>query len=283
MKRFGRRLKILLPLILSLGIIIFLAESGIKAQEKSAPGATDIFSIMEKGNFAEKEAEMLKRTHFHNYIVEELPVNPNPAFCFVCHGSAPHANAKKTRAILNMHTVFLACETCHFRFNPKERAKYGFRWYDGSVKIQGEERHYGTEYDPVSGRVLMEAARTVSKITPFKMWEGKYYMINLRMDAAEARAYIAKQREGLTPAEQAAFKTRLHTSISTKGRECGECHTINSIFNFPVLGFDDERIKDLIGLNIAGMVSKYQKFYIPDIFKQQRAFESPLEEDLEEK
>ena len=281
MKGFGRRSKIFLILLFGFGAFSLFAGSGFSAEE-TAPSDKGILSIIQKGSFARDEAEIIKRTHFHNYIVAELPVNANPAFCFVCHGNYPHANAKKTRSILNFHTVYLACETCHFRFNPKEKAKYGFRWYDGSTKIQGWERHYGTEYDPQSGRVLMEPGKTVSKITPFKMWEGKYYMVNLRSDAEEAQAYL-NQRQAFSPTQQAAFKTRLHTSISTKGRECGECHSVDSVLNFRVLGFDQERIKDLTGLNIAGMVAKYQKFYIPDIFKQQQLFESPLEEDLEEK
>jgi len=282
MEGFARRSVIFLSIFFGLGAFLLTAGSSQSVEETAVSKKTDLLTIIKKGNFAEEEAETLKRTHFHNYIVDELPVNPNPAFCFVCHGDYPHANAKKTRAMLNMHCVFLACETCHFRFNPKDRAQYGFRWYDGTYKIQGMERHYGTEYDPQSGRVLMEPGRTVSKITPFKMWEGKYYMVNLRSDSPEAQEYT-NMRQKFSPAQQAAFKTRLHTSISTKGRECGECHSVDSVLNYRVLGFDEERIKDLTGLNIAGMVSKYQKFYIPDIFKQQQMFESPIEEDLEEK
>ena len=292
MKMLGRRLNILIILLLGLGAFILAGEPGLMAEEEALPPGSvsaienipaekNIANIIQRKRFAEKEAEILKRTHFHNYIVEEMPVNPNPAFCFVCHGNYPHANAKQTRAILNMHCVFCACETCHFRFDPKERAQYGFRWYDGTTKIQGDERHYGTEYDVQSGRVLMEPGKTVSKITPYKMWEGKYYMINLRMDSPEAQAYLRK-KGSISPAQQAAFKARLHTSISTKGRECGECHAVDGVINYKALGFDSERIKDLTGLNIAGMVSKYQKFYIPDIFKQQQMFESPLEEDIEE-
>ena len=224
----------------------------------------------------------VKHEHFHNWLEEEMPVNPNPALCFVCHGSYPHANAKMTRSILNMHVIFCACETCHFRFDPKEAGKYGFRWYDGTPDIQASQRHYGTKYDPVTGRVLMESKMVNFKITPFLMWEGKYYMINLRQDAPEAQEYLAKKGT-YTPEEQAAIKTRIHANIETKGRECGECHSVDGVIPFRRLGFDEERVKDLTGLNIVGMVQKYQKFYIPDIFKQKKLYDAPIIEERAEK
>ncbi len=213
--------------------------------------------------------------HFHNYIVAEVPTNPNPAFCFVCHGNIPHSNAKMTRSILNFHTVFLACETCHFRFDPKERAKYGFRWFGGDENIQAAEERYGTKYDPNTGRVRMELSKTMSKITPYKMWEGKYYMVNLRMDSKEAQDYLM-HRTTYTPEQQSAIKSKIHTSIEAKGRECAECHQKNGVLPWKRLGFDEERIRDVTGLNIVGMIEKYQKFYIPAIFKEKKRYSVPL-------
>ncbi len=231
----------------------------------------------------QKRLEAVERkSHFHNYIEEELPVADNPDFCFVCHGAYPHANSKMTRSILNMHVPFCACETCHFIFDKKERTAYGYRWYDGTTKIQGNERYYGTNYDPKSGRVLMEERMVVSKITPYKMWEGKYYMINLRMDSSIAQDYM-QNRQAYTPAQLAAVKASLHTSIETKGRECAECHQADPCLDYKAMNFDTERVKDLTGLNIVGMIEKYQKFYIPDIFKHRRLFKAPAEAVAAEK
>ncbi|MBI5789178.1 MAG: hypothetical protein HZA78_10025 [Candidatus Schekmanbacteria bacterium] len=251
----------------------------INASEKAEPAGGEKTEL--KLDTIHKDTDWyIKHAHFHEWIEEEMPKDNNPAMCLVCHGNNPHANAKMTRSILNMHTVFCACETCHFRFDPKEKGKYGFRWYDGSEAIQASQRHYGTNYDAATGRVLMENTLVNFKITPFLMWEGKYYMVNLRQDAPEAKEYLSKKGT-YSPEEQAAIKTKIHASIETKGRECSECHSVNTVIPFKKLGFDDERVKDLTGLNIVGMVDKYQKFYIPDIFKQKRMYdESALEETV---
>jgi hypothetical protein len=94
---------------------------------------------------------------------------------------------------------------------------------------------------------------------------------------------LVKRGRAFTPEEQARLKTKIHTSIETKGRECAECHAVNGIISYHKLGFDAERVKDLTGLNIVGMVEKYQKFYIPDIFKQKRLYEAPIIEERAEK
>ncbi|MFQ5646180.1 MAG: hypothetical protein ACE5GM_04560 [bacterium] len=225
----------------------------------------------------EDTQDYITHQHFHNYILNEVPVDQNPPFCYYCHGSYPHSNAKMTRSILNMHTIYLACESCHVRYSKRERARIGFRWFDGNVHtIQGDKRHYGTDYNPVSGRVLMEAGLIESKITPFKEWEGKYYMVNLRMDSPEASRY-REQHRSLSAEQQSAIKSSIHANIETKGRECQECHSKNSLIPWRKLGFDPERIKDVTGLNIVGMVEKYQKFYIPNLFKQQMTFDAPIE------
>ncbi len=274
-------LRLLLAMIYALGGILIwgtwnLAGAQQYALKAEAEGKIDLAA------FNKMTKEYLTRKHFHNYELEELPQDPNPAVCFFCHGSYPHQNAKMTRALLNMHTVFLACETCHFKFDPKERGRYGFRWYDGSDAYQASQRMYGTKYDPLTGRVLMESTKVNFKITPFLEWEGKYYMVQLRMDSVEAKEYITARKQ-FTPQQQAAIKSRLHGSIETKGRECGECHSVDSVIPFSRLGFEPEREKDLTGLSIVGMVEKYQKFYIPEIFKQKKMYEAPVIDEWAEK
>ncbi len=270
--------------VLGLGLLV----SGELATPLFAQGREAISGVTKTKDIdlaaeLEKTWDYLTRRHFHNYIKEEMPQNPNPALCFVCHGSYPHQNAKKTRSILNMHTIFMACETCHFKYDPKEMHRYGFRWYNGTTAIQASQRHYGAKYDRTSGVVLMESEATLFKITPYLNKVGKFYMINMRQNTPWAQRNLVNRDHVFTPEEQAKLKAAIHASIETKGRECGECHTINSIMNYRQMTFDAERVKDLTGLNIVGMVEKYQKFYIPDIFKQRRQYEAPEIEERAEK
>ncbi len=268
-----------------LGNVVAEAEEehgGGHGGEEEAEAPADMekdLDVIKKQNL-----QYIQRQHFHEYLMEEMPQDPNQAICFHCHGPYPHQNAKKTRSMLNMHCVFAACETCHYKPAAKERARVGFRWFDGSDAIQASERHYGTTYDPVSGRVLMESGKTLFKITPYLEFEGRYYMVNLRLDSPEAQEFVVKRKE-YSPQEQAAIKSKLHANIETKGYECGQCHSVDNPagLNYKRLGFDNERQKDLTGLSIVGMIEKYQRFYIPDIFKQEKLYSLPEAEEKAEK
>ena len=282
----GSYLLITLIILGSLGAVWLGSDklvSPIFAQEREAISGITKTRDFELAEELEKTWDYLTRRHFHNYLAQELPTDPNPALCFICHGSYPHQNAKKTRSVLNMHTIFMSCEACHFKYDSKEQYRYGFRWYDGSTAIQASQRHYGTKYDPISGLVLMEGKATLFKITPYLKWGGRYHMIDLRQANPWVQKMVVNRERAFTPQEQAKLKTQVHANIETKGRECGECHTINTIMTYRKLGFDAERVRDLTGLNIVGMVEKYQKFYIPDIFGQRRLFEAPVDEERAEK
>lgn len=47
---------------------------------------------------------------------------------------------------------------------------------------------------------------------------------------------------------------------------CDECHSQNGILDFQKLGFSERKANDLRYLNIKGLVTKYDTFYIPNLF-----------------
>ena len=50
---------------------------------------------------------------------------------------------------------------------------------------------------------------------------------------------------------------------------CNQCHAQkNAILDFRDLGYSEKEAKDLIYLNIKGLVTKYKVFYFPDLFRQ---------------
>jgi hypothetical protein len=53
--------------------------------------------------------------HYHHI---DFDIKPDKrSYCIKCHGDMPHKKVKEVRAFWNMHAFFMACETCHTRFD----------------------------------------------------------------------------------------------------------------------------------------------------------------------
>jgi len=74
---------------------------------------------------ARRQADFEKHRHFHNPTGKypRLPANKRPV-CFVCHSELPHKKNKRIRGLMNIHTQFFVCETCHIREKPGMKAVY---------------------------------------------------------------------------------------------------------------------------------------------------------------
>ena len=77
-----------------------------------------------------------------------------------------------------------------------------------------------------------------------------------------------KVRDKLTPEQRESVKVKFHVNIKPKGHECQICHAKESILNYKVMGFSEDRIVDLEQLNIKGMITKYEEFYLPNLFQE---------------
>ena len=78
---------------------------------------------------AQRLEEYEKHRHFHNVADEppKLPENLRPV-CFICHSDLPHSKNKRIRALMNIHTQFFVCETCHIKEKPETTIVY--KWYN---------------------------------------------------------------------------------------------------------------------------------------------------------
>ena len=86
-------------------------------------------------------------------------------------------------------------------------------------------------------------------------------------DAPMAKDFM-NVRDQLTPDQRAGVTNQFHENIKSKGFECKECHNDKkSILNFKKLGFSEQRISDLTTLEIVGIITRYQEFYLPEFFK----------------
>jgi hypothetical protein len=206
--------------------ILIPVQKKIAAQQRSA--------IMEE---VKRQEEYEKHRHFHNVV--EFPVlsESSRPICYICHSDYPHSKNKKVRALLNMHTQFFVCETCHIE--ESKDAEIVYKWYN-PFDENPTGPFFGTSYNQETGN-LAEVEDQFSKIAPYLSYGDTMQLAIKAQDAPLAKDYM-------------------------KGHECKACHSKNGILNFKKLGFAINRIVDLEQLNIKGMVTKYEKFYIPKLF-----------------
>jgi hypothetical protein len=207
------------------------------------------------------EEEIHRRFH-HSVASPRLP-ETDRSICLICHSEYPHGRNKTIRGYLNMHTAYLACETCHFQ--PVPDALVDFRWYHpGDDNPRGP--FPGTGYEPETG-FLAEAEDGLLKIAPFFLKSGQAAPAVRLKDAPMAHDYL-RVRDRLTPDQREGQKNRFHADIRPKGPDCKGCHAKNGILNFKRLGFAEDRISRLEQLNIAEPPIGHTEFYLPDLLKE---------------
>ena len=215
---------------------------------------------------AQRQKELEQHRHFHRIAPEypRWPENRRPA-CFICHSDFPHTKSKKIRGLMNLHTQFFVCETCHIQLEPGSMVDY--RWYSPTGGSP-EGPFYGTSYDPETGS-LAKGKNLLAKIAPFvkKKEEDHFRPAILPQDAPVARDFM-KVREELSPEQREAVKNEFHGHVKPKGHDCKRCHTRDSILDFKELGFSDNRALSLKELSVVNMLSDYEEFYIPDFFSE---------------
>jgi hypothetical protein len=217
-------------------------------------------SPIQKEIKAQRAAEEHRQFH-HLVDYPQLPEQLQPT-CIICHSTLPHNKTKKIRAMLNMHSNYLACETCHQQ--PKEGQTVVYKWYS-PVEKEPKGPFFGTAYDPQTGELEMVDDH-FSKIVPFYEQNGKLAPILHMQNTASARDYM-KIRDQLTPEQRKDDTQRFHLDTLAKGQECQVCHAVNGRLDFKQLGFSPKRTIDIEQLNIKGMITKYDQFYLPDLFK----------------
>ena len=212
---------------------------------------------------ARRLEELEIHRHFHNIVAfPQLAENERPV-CFICHSDYPHSKSKKVRSLLNMHTQYFVCETCHIK--EKEETVIVYKWYS-PLEANPRGPFFGTSYDPETGN-LIKVDDLISKMAPYFKSKDKLESAIQVQEAPLAQDYM-KVRDKLTPEQRDSVKKKFHENVKPKGHECETCHAKDAILNYRKLGFSENRIVDLEQLNIKGMITKYEEFYLPNLFKE---------------
>lgn len=232
----------------------------------------EILKPLKEKYFARHESAVLEEArrleeleihrHFHNIVkFPQISESQRPA-CYICHSDYPHSKNKKVRSLLNMHTQYFVCETCHIKEN--ENRTVVFKWYN-PLNNNPSGPFFGTHYDPETGN-LEQVEDLISRIAPYYKKDGKLESAVQVQNAPLARDYL-KVRDDLTPEQRDVYKKKFHGNIKPKGYECEACHAKRGVLDLEELGFSENRIVDLQQMNVKGMITKYEEFYLPTLFK----------------
>lgn len=214
---------------------------------------------------AERQAERIK--HFHNLPKVDPTTQGKRPVCYYCHGDYPHAKKPMVRTLLNMHTQFIGCMTCHMNGSKIPENTVVLRWLNYSgIAVKGKP--FGTDVDPTIGG-LLDTDDYYSKIVAYRVEDGREQLVEITEDVPEAHEFL-KLRGQLSSQDQESIKKAFHNVVNPIGRFCTRCHAQEkeSYIPFRQLGFSDRRITTLTNLEIVGLVQKYKEFYIPTIFGQ---------------
>ena len=185
--------------------------------------------------------------------------------CSVCHRLYPHRSSKLARAFINMHIGFMTCETCHINRETFESVYY--HWTSSeSVDFAGEP--FGARFNP-NLNPSAKSTHFISRISVFSTEGGEQRSLVNTWDTQEAREFLLAEKQ-LKPDEKKKRLDYFHRDIhkAQVSVTCNECHSKGSILDFKQLGFSEKKAKDLMYLNIKGLVTKYKVFYFPKMFGQ---------------
>jgi hypothetical protein len=236
-----------------------------------------------------EKIENIERSYFTDYHKDErfaITRLDDETSCRVCHPLYPHSEHNKVRALLNMHTGFMLCEVCHIK---KEHLEdFAYDWKDPEeFEYTGEP--YGThKKDEVKkkktstsaiSRMLnilsdedtpdenTEVKHLISRIAVYKVDGDKKSLFINTHDNVKATEYLENEKN-MGSSEKDKEMKFFHRDIAKKeiSVACNDCHSPTGILDYRKLGFNEKRTKDLQYMNIKGLVTKYETFYIPNLF-----------------
>ncbi|MDH3328355.1 MAG: hypothetical protein OEM01_03905, partial [Desulfobulbaceae bacterium] len=244
--------------ITSLASIVFFAFVSVLLLKLLyfPPAATSKTQAVSGGKFVEfiPSVQVKKTdTHFHNTDETVKMVIAQPPICVTCHGTLPHGKSPDIRSFLNMHNYFMACETCHIRQVDVPDGVVRYEWYDNLTEekvLTIDENKFGN-YG--------------ARLVPVSTANGRSRRLDKPTNPEFIKEYLA-QKDELTPEEQAKAKVMLHRDMSKKPIQCTECHGREPYIQFVSVGYTRKRADSLYRTEVADMIDRYMKFYLPTMF-----------------
>lgn len=266
------------------GYFMYPLIFGFEGKEAAA------ISLKEAGQAKTKEEQMLVRLEAEQpkeriktdlgYRVIEQPyikgrfhnigftIQPDmTSTCIRCHGNAPHVESKKARAFMNMHTFYLACETCHS--SPGEGAPpWTFHWHDKKTgKVVANPREIlkieETYRDRQNSREYPVYGDYGAKIAPASKAADEPGLLHGE-DMEQVERYLA-ERDRVSAGEKKERLDVFHKKVGKEAVRCQSCHREDRPYiPFADLGYPPSRLRELTNNPVVGMLQKYDQFYLPN-------------------
>lgn len=209
-----------------------------------------------------KAAERLK-DHKEIEIIDDLSVAPfhrraavkeseKRPICRSCHQRLPHAKSERSRTFLNMHSRFIACESCHLQ---PEGMVFDYRWVAFSEPRMGERIDATVSVHTLADREITSIVpRPGARIVPFKGDQPAYTFA----DHPFAVEVEDRWREG-SEEEKTALHAQLHEPLNAEGRKCRACHSDrDSILDLQQLGASKRQQRAITHNVVTRFFERYQ-------------------------
>ena len=245
---------VLLTIIAALAFELTVAVSGLLGMDFNEQQPEEL-------NILSKERNAERTRHFHNLPENFLPTQGEKNICFYCHGDFAHTKEPMIRTLMNMHTQFVGCMTCHVDEKKIAEKDIQLRWLNYSgIEVKGQP--FGIVYDQNSGD-LKKTDDYFSKIVAYTETGGEEVLLEIGPDDFQ----LLKFKEYPSDADKDSLKEQFHNNVKARGRKCSRCHVNEqeSYIPFRKLGFSERRIGELTNLNLVGLIEKYKRFYITNL------------------
>ncbi len=202
----------------------------------------------------QEELEVRSKLPVGPFHYRNDPVEPQKQpFCQTCHLSKPHRSDQRKRSFLNMHTRYIACETCHLQ---PENIQLDYRWLAFGHPNAGQEIDVSlsvhSQIDRIKTSIL---PRPRARIAAFY----KGIPATLFKDDPFSSEIEEKWKE-LPLEDKARLKVGLHVALSEKGRDCDACHSEKQdMLELELLGANEKLSRSIRRNKIADFFSRYEK------------------------
>ncbi len=225
--------------------------------------------LQKKKKFKLQENIQLKPFHQRNNstgknnknTLKDSLATSNLSFCSICHLPLPHQKNARSRSFNNMHSRYIACETCHLdtvKLNQQlveTVDSLEYRWFD-FVRRSEAKNIEGIFNDQNMQSNLLKKL----KITPFYKQQA--------VVISRSHLYSKMLEENWKTTDlylKAEIKVRTHLYIKEQGETCAQCHKQKgSLLELMALGASKKQLQMFSQNSIANFFSRYSSPYKGD-------------------
>ncbi len=197
---------------------------------------------------------------------EKLQTTEKQPFCLTCHLPLPHRKNERSRTFMNMHSRYIACETCHFR---PEATTMTYRWlaYDGADAGNALSPRRAFEIiveasSPIERKHKAQFKKRVplapqpgARISPFYK-----NMPALLFKETPFAQKIKMEWKDANENRRAEIKAKLHAPLKKEGPACKKCHDKREpILDLKMLGATPAQLHKIQSNTIVRFFSRFKK------------------------